>query len=687
VRAILLTGVCVARLGPLIRSIFAGTLLLTGVCIVPASAGNQILLRNVSPADGIPQILAADRSGHIFVISTLQSVTGQFSSRVLELDLAGSRLASMDIAQIGLPRAAATDGQGDLIIAGQSVSPAGIVSDGIVLKVDPKLRNTLFVRLLPATIGAVTADASGNVYVTGSTSDASFPVTTDAYQTKPPRNDTFGTASYAFLSEISPSGDQLLYSTYFGDDATYCIGGSACLGAFGRTAGTAIAVDAAGAVVIGGNTTASSLPTTAGALATTCSCSYRNSAGFVARFQPGGVQQLRWSTFLTTSNLPPPYQDSFALSGLAIDPAGNVIVGGSGPNGLPATPGALQPSLETNANAGFLAKLNNTGTAAIWGTYFGGNRVTRVSALRVDAQGRVLFSGLTLNAFQPTDGSSSSLPYVTRLANDGATLVDYYEGPVGQDLAITSAGGFAALGESLWIETANPGPSLLGMTNSAGGGYSSTIVRSELVTLYGIGIGPATPINGQVQNGAFTSSLGGYQVLVDEVAAPLLYADSTQMNIVVPRGIGAAAHIQIVTPAGTVDGPILSVPYSAVPAVFHDRQTGLVSALNQDGSINSPSNPAKPGSVVTVFVSGGGANDFADGAMVPMGIYNALTTVWAGNSRSFEVVFAGDAPGWVAGIMQINLRLPDSLPPGGTLAFTVMIGGVSTGQNQIAVTR
>jgi uncharacterized protein (TIGR03437 family) len=113
----------------------------------------------------------------------------------------------------------------------------------------------------------------------------------------------------------------------------------------------------------------------------------------------------------------------------------------------------------------------------------------------------------------------------------------------------------------------------------------------------------------------------------------------------------------------------------------------LAAALNQDGSINSPSNPARPGSVVTLFASGGGANySFADGAIVPMGIYDALATVWAGGSRSFEVVFAGDAPGLVAGIMQINFRLPDALPPGGTLNFTVEIGGVSTGQNQIAVT-
>ncbi len=314
------------------KSILTRTLLVTGVCVLPAWAGSQILLRNTSPADGTPQVLAADRSGHIFVISTLQSGSGQFSSRVVELDLGGSRLASIDIAQIGLPTAAATDAQGNLIIAGEGVSPAGIVfSDGIVLKVDPQLRNTLFVRSLPATIGAVTADISGNIYLTGSTSDASFPVTTGAYQIKAPGKNAFGAASYAFLTKLSPGGDQLLYSTYFGDDATNCSGGSACVGAFGHTGGTGIAVDASGAVVIGGNTTAYNLPATAGALATACGCSYRNSAGFAAKFQPGGAPQLRWSTFLTTWNFPPPYEASFTLNDLALDPAGNVIVGGFGP--------------------------------------------------------------------------------------------------------------------------------------------------------------------------------------------------------------------------------------------------------------------------------------------------------------------------------------------------------------------
>src|ERR1035438_3422687 len=130
-----LKGVCVPRFDPTMKNILTWTLLLTAVCTFPASAGNQILLRNTSPADGRPQVLAADLSGHVFVISALQSASGQFSSRVVELDLAGSRLASMDIAQVGLPTAAVTDAQGNLIVAGQVVSSAGLLlSGGVVVK-------------------------------------------------------------------------------------------------------------------------------------------------------------------------------------------------------------------------------------------------------------------------------------------------------------------------------------------------------------------------------------------------------------------------------------------------------------------------------------------------------------------------------------------------------------------------
>jgi uncharacterized protein (TIGR03437 family) len=605
---------------------------------------------------------------------------------VVELDLTGARLASLDLAQMQSPAAAVTDAQGDLIVVGQD--PA---YNGIVLKLDPQLHGAVTLTSLPARITAVAADASGNIYLTGITSSASFPVTTGAYQTKPPIMADFGSSAYAFVSKISPAG-QVLYSTYFGSDGTNCMGGSFCVGKFGVTTGTAIALDASGGVVIAGTTTASGLPTTAGALAPTCVCGYNYSygtgitAGFVARFQPGSTAQLQWSTFLNATYSPIPLN----LNGIALDSAGNVIVGGSAFSGLPTTAGAFQVT-DSNPNGGaYLLKLNNTGTAAIWGTYFD-NQDSAVQAVYVDRQQRVVFSGYVGNPavaelqYKPT--------FVGRVTSDGATLTDYYNGPdtyylVGPALANTSTGGFASVLQNgaLWIETAVPGRSLLNIANSASGQYASSLAPVELITLYGVGIGPQTALNGQVQGGAFTSSLGPCQVLFDGVPAPLLYADPGQINTIVPRGAGVSTHIQVVTSAGTIDGPTVPITDSPVPAIFQNSQSGLAAALNQDGSVNSPSNPAGSGSVVTVFVTANSGTYFPDGALVPIGIYDAAVSVWVVDSyRSLEVVFAGDAPGIVAGVMQINFRLPNPLPAGNTFAFSVDIGGVSSVQSRIAL--
>ena len=666
------------------KTILARMLLFTGVSVFPAVAGNQVLLRNLNSADGTPTVLAAGASGQLFVISTLTSTAEQQISRVVELDSSGSRLASLDLTQMEYPAAAVTDAQGNLIVVGQDQT-----YQGIVLKLDPQLHTALTLTSLPATVHAVTADGSGNIYVTGSTSSASFPVTTGAYQTTPPIANNNGSAAYAFVSKISPAG-QVIYSTYFGSDVTSCTGGSYCIGKFAVTSGAAIALGASGAVVIAGTTTATGLPTTPGVLAQTCVCGYpfaypAIAAGFIASFQPGAAQQLQWSTFLNASI----GQISLTVNAMALDSAGNVIVGGRGPTGLPTTAGAFQiAAAGTDPNGGaFLVKLNNTGTAAIWGTYFG-SQPSAVYAVLVDAQERVVFSGYIGG---PANPEFEYFPtYVGRVTNDGATLTDFYKGPgyglVGPALAITPAGEFAAVGQigALWIETAVPGPSLLNITNSASGLYSNSVTGVELITLYGVGIGPQAPLNGQVQNGAFTSSLGGCQVLFDGVAAPLLYADSGQINTAVPMIVGTSTHVQVVTPAGIIDGPTVPVSYNPVPGIFQNGQTGLAAALNQDGSINSTLNPAKSGSIVTVFATGGGA-DFPDGTLVPIGIYDTTVSVWVVNAeRSFGVVFAGDAPGLVAGMMQINFRLSDSLP-GNTFAFFVEMGGVSTIQSQIAV--
>jgi uncharacterized protein (TIGR03437 family) len=662
------------------KTVLACTLLLSGAHSLAAAAGNQILLRNFDPADGAPATIAADSTGHLFVVSILTTASAQ-TSRVVQFDLTGSRLVSLDLTQLEYPTAAVTDAQGNLIVVGVNSS-----YQGIVLKMDPKLQSALLLITLPASIRAVTADASGNLYLTGITSSASFPLTANAYQTTPPLWYGFGTAAFAFVTEISPDGDKLLYSTYFGSATATCLGGSFCIGKFGVTTGTAIALDASGAVVIAGSTTASGLPTTPGTLATTCTCEYNYSygtgitSGFVAKFQPGAAQQLQWSTFVNGGAAEPV---SVTLNALALDTAGNVIVAGGGPPGMPTTAGG-------NSGGGYLAKLNSTGSGVIWGRYV--DNTSGLTGLLGGAQGEVVVSG-----YEPIGGyANSANSIVARLTSDASTLIGSYSGPLvyslaGPALALTSAGGFAAVYPSgaLWIETAASGPSLLNIANSASDQYSNALAGAELVTLYGAAIGPQTPTNGQLQNNAFTTSLGGCQVLFDGVAAPLLYADSGQINTVVPHLVGPHPHIQVVTPAGTIDGPTVPVPGNPVPDIFQSSLSGTAAALNEDGSINSESNPAHAGSIVAVFATGGGAGYFPDGSLVPIEAYGSSFSVWVvAGLRSLEVDYAGDAPGLVAGVMQVNFRLPDTLP-GNTFGFgypfSLVIGGVESAASQIFV--
>jgi len=285
--------------------------------------------------------------------------------------------------------------------------------------------------------------------------------------------------------------------------------------------------------------------------------------------------------------------------------------------------------------------------------------------------------------------------FVARVSASGSTLIDFYPGPeistAGPLLALTSPGGLAAVFQSgaLWIETASPGPSVLNIANSATGQYSTTISSGALVTLYGVGIGPATPTASQIENGVFTSSLAGYQVLFNGVPAPLLYADSGQINLVIPGLVEPdIIPVQLVTPAGTVDGPSISLAHIPVNGVFQNYQTGLAAALNQDVSVNSPANPANAGTIVAVFVNAFSAGDYAIGALAGDAIVSTSLPVYVFDDfRSYNIAFAGYAPGLVDSVMQINFQLPDPLPAGNTFIFYVQIGGVvgPVAQGQIAV--
>ena len=259
----------------------------------------------------------------------------------------------------------------------------------------------------------IAVDASGDVYVAGSTASYDFPVTTGAYETAFPDPGQFA----GFVTKLNPSGSALIYSTYFAGANT------GVLTIYG------IAVDGAGDVYLTGQTNYS-FPTTAGAFIPTETAIFA-SYGFVTELNPAG-SGLVYSTFLsgteTTGSV-----STYAL-GIALDGTGAAyVVGVTTSKTYPTTAGAFQPqgcASTCPGGAGFVTKLSPGGAALSYSTYLGtgGNRP---QAVAVDSSGDAFVVGstdaqtfpVTAGAFQTTSSDPVAVPFATELNPTGTALL------------------------------------------------------------------------------------------------------------------------------------------------------------------------------------------------------------------------------------------------------------------------
>lgn len=222
----------------------------------------------------------------------------------------------------------------------------------------------------------IAVDSNGDAYIAGISSSTDFPTTSNALIPQPL---TANTATAAFVAELNPAGDTLLYSSY--------IAGSTP----GETA-FGVAVDPTGkAVYVTGQTLSPDFPTNS---TTTGFKSGRNlgaTAGtsFLVKFDPTqttGANSFVYSTFIGGTNPTSPNGDL----GLAVaaDGSGNAYVTGltdcspGTATDLATFPivGGFQTTLG-NTNGGgnaFLAKINTTvsgSSSLISSSYLGGDAV------------------------------------------------------------------------------------------------------------------------------------------------------------------------------------------------------------------------------------------------------------------------------------------------------------------------
>jgi uncharacterized protein (TIGR03437 family) len=239
-----------------------------------------------------------------------------------------------------------------------------------------------------------------------------------------------------------------------------------------------------------------------------------------------------------------------------------------------------------------------------------------------------------------------------------------------------------------------PAVQLNAMVNAASN-VAGAVSPGEIVTLYGVNIGPATAVGFQVNaDGTYAKSLGGAQVLFDGVPAGVIYASASQVNTVVPYGLAGKSTTQVQVEYQGVLSNAMSIPVQAAhPGLFTVDASGLGAGaiLNQDYSLNGGLNAAARGSYVMIYCTGGGVTNppGVDATITPappsplLLLATTPVSVSIGGITVTPVSYSGAAPSQIAGLTQINAQVPAGVTPGTKVPVVVTIG---TWQSQSGVT-
>jgi uncharacterized protein (TIGR03437 family) len=489
----------------------------------------------------------------------------------------------------------------------------------------------VYATYLPDSIGplyGIAADAQGNAYVVGQT--------------------IYG---HALVVKISADGSRFVY--------TVVLTGSNSENA------AAVTADAAGNAFVTGWTRSPDFPTTVSAFQTRLAGAQN---AFITRLDPTG--NVVFSSYLGGSG-----KDYGSV--IRLDPAGNIFVGGAtnSPD-FPTTSGAFEPKplipAWSDTPGGFLAKLTPGGASLSAGTYIW----TGAPALALGPSGDIYVAGQAGPGFPVTP--SAPMPCVPgSFDSAGGSVLAHFDGALAlRDATYVSddfTSGIALASDgSVWLSGV-----FITQVRFGGSGWSApacltpavfnaasqnvaVVAPGEFITLFGHGIGPSGGVGG---NG------GGVQVLFDGVPAPVLYAQSEQVNAQAPFELSGRPSTSVtLTYNGVTFGPVTVPVRFADPGLFRlqPNTSSQVLAVNQDGTLNGPSSPAPRGSIVTMYATGLGSTLPACGT-------GALNYPLAANLapglelRIFDggtVEYAGSAPTLYCGIFQVNMQVPaDAQPP------------------------
>jgi uncharacterized protein (TIGR03437 family) len=492
--------------------------------------------------------------------------------------------------------------QGQILVSGVSASSGFPITAGAYTVADSKQHP--FLMELDATAATVISsatgiggssialDASGNIYVAGSTTLLDYPTTPGAYQTTfTPAFTCSGLCQVStpggqqYLSKVNPSGSQLIYSTGINGAMAY---------RSSSTQNTGLAVDASGNAYVTGVLDGGAYPFT-----TAPPANPPYEFGFLTELDSVGATVL--------------YSIPIGGGGIGIDSSGVLYTAGILTNANPGlnvtyTPVAVPTSLAwvpsqclPNSIAAdseaYVMKLDTASGAMLDTQWIDGSALT-ASSLAL-ASGRVWLAGASQLADVPiTPGAVSPASLHPGLL-PGAYL---------------SAVDFSQTGAS-----ASGGPQIACLVDGGNLMHAGPLAANQLLTIFGVNLGPAA---GVVAPDGEDSSIAGVTVIFDGNPAQLLYVSASQINVVAPASFAQnAVTVMQVSVNGSATSPRqlpvtrsnpnlladLAANEIACPNAHQTAQGVSPVATNADGSRNSCANPARLGSVVSFYVHGIGS--------------------------------------------------------------------------------
>jgi uncharacterized protein (TIGR03437 family) len=180
------------------------------------------------------------------------------------------------------------------------------------------------------------------------------------------------------------------------------------------------------------------------------------------------------------------------------------------------------------------------------------------------------------------------------------------------------------------------------------------------------------------------TTVGDTSVWLDGTPAPLIYAAPGQVSCLAPYSISGSTTIQVQF-RGAKTNPVRLPVAEASPGIFTMQAgTGQAVATYLD-SLNSASNPAPRGAILTFYINGAGLLNIPVGDGKPITTQNYPVPV-----QPLSVLF-GNEEGRVEfrglvypGVTQVNVRVPLKAPMGEAVPLLVKVG-TSTSQPGVTV--